>query len=228
MKNNTLTNSSTDILSMVMRQVYLRMFVALLASAFTAMFLAANPTIFTTIFDHRILFVSILIAEVALVIGLSATIDRLSNTMASLMFLLYAILNGITLSCIFFIYTLGSIAYTFFIAAGVYLAMSIYGFVTKNNLNTFGSYCIMGLLGIIIASVVNIFIASDTMQWIISFLGVAIFMGLTAWDTQKIKQAAFYADPSQVNRLAVIGALSLYLDFINIFLYLLRFFGKRN
>lgn len=228
MKNNTLTNSSTDILSMVMRQVYLRMFVALLASAFTAMFLAANPAIFTTIFDHRILFVSILIAEVALVIGLSATIDRLSNTMASLMFLLYAILNGITLSCIFFIYTLGSIAYTFFIAAGVYLAMSIYGFVTKNNLNTFGSYCIMGLLGIIIASVVNIFIASDTMQWIISFLGVAIFMGLTAWDTQKIKQAAFYADPSQVNRLAVIGALSLYLDFINIFIYLLRFFGKRN
>ena len=106
--------------------------------------------------------------------------------------------------------------------------MSIYGFVTKSNLNTFGTYCIMGLLGIIIASLVNIFIGSDTMQWIISFLGVAIFMGLTAWDTQKIKQAAYYADPSQVTRLAVIGALSLYLDFINIFIYLLRFFGKRN
>lgn len=228
MRNPTLTHSNTDILSMVMRQVYVRMFIALLVTAFTALFTASNPAIFTTIFDNRILLVSIFIAEVALVVALSAAIDRLSNTMANLMLLIYAILNGITLSCIFFIYTLGSIAYTFFIAAGVYLAMSIYGFVTKSNLNTFGTYCIMGLLGIIIASLVNIFIGSDTMQWIISFLGVAIFMGLTAWDTQKIKQAAYYADPSQVTRLAVIGALSLYLDFINIFIYLLRFFGKRN
>jgi FtsH-binding integral membrane protein len=228
MTNHTFAKNQTDILSMVMRQVYLRMFIALLVTAFTAMFVASSPTLLEAILSNKVIFFGIIIAELALVIGLSAAIDKLSTPIANLMLLVYAMLNGVTLSSIFFIYTLGSIAYTFFIAAGVFLAMSIYGFVTKNNLNTFASYCIMGLFGIIIASLVNIFLGSDSLQWIISFVGVALFMGLTAWDTQKIKQASYYADHSQVGRLAVIGALSLYLDFINIFLYLLRFFGKRD
>ena len=150
----------------------------------------------------------------------------MSTTTANVMFLLYAILNGATLSSIFFAYQLGSIAFTFFITAGVFLAMSIYGFVTKKDLNTFGSYCVMGLFGIIIASVVNLFVHSSTLEWIVSFIGVGIFMGLTAWDTQKIKESAYAVEPSGVGKLAVIGALSLYLDFINMFLYLLRFFGN--
>ena len=228
MSNNTFVQNSSDILSAVMRRVYLRMFIALLVTAFTSLFVVSTPAVIETIFGNRILFYGIIIAELGLVIGLSAAIDKLSTPVANLMLLLYAGLNGVTLSSIFFVYTLGSIAYTFFIAAGVFLAMSVYGFVTKSSLNTFGSYCIMGLIGIIIASIVNIFLGSDTLQWIVSLLGVAIFMGLTAWDTQKIKQAAYYADRSQVGRLSVIGALSLYLDFINIFLYLLRFFGRRD
>lgn len=158
--------------------------------------------------------------------GLSAALHKMSTTTANIMFLLYAVLNGVTLSSIFFIYQLGSIAFTFFITAGVFLAMSIYGYVTKKNLNTFGSYCVMGLFGIIIATVVNLFVHSSTLEWIVSFIGVGIFMGLTAWDTQKIKESAYVIEPSMVGKLAVIGALSLYLDFINMFLYLLRFFGN--
>ena len=135
---------------------------------------------------------------------------------------------GVVFSSIFIVYDLGSIAYTFFITAGVFGAMSVYGMVTKNDMTKFGSYCIMGLFGLIIASVVNIFVANSTLDWIISLFGVALFIGLTAWDTQKIKNAAYVTDPSQTGKLATIGALSLYLDFINLFLYLLRIFGGRS
>ena len=147
-------------------------------------------------------------------------LNKLSTTTATLLFYLYAVLNGVVFSSIFVVYDLGSIAYTFFITAGVFGAMSVYGMVTKND--------IMGLFGLIIASVVNIFVASSTLDWIISLFGVALFIGLTAWDTQKIKNAAYVTDPSQTGKLATIGALSLYLDFINLFLYLLRIFGGRS
>ena len=159
---------------------------------------------------------------------LSGRIHKLSTATAALLFYLYAILNGVVFSSIFVVYELGSIAYTFFITAGVFGAMSVYGLVTKNDMTRFGSYCVMALFGLIIATVVNIFVASSTLDWIISFVGVALFIGLTAWDTQKIKNAAYEVEPSQMGKLATIGALSLYLDFINLFLYLLRFFGRSN
>lgn len=218
--------AQTDMLSLVMRQVYLRMFLALLVTAITAYYVAVTPAITQFVFGSRLVFWVLIIAEFGLVIGLSAALHKMSTTTANIMFLLYAVLNGVTLSSIFFVYQLGSIAFTFFITAGVFLAMSIYGYVTKKNLNTFGSYCVMGLFGIIIATVVNLFVHSSTLEWIVSFIGVGIFMGLTAWDTQKIKESAYAIEPSGVGKLAVIGALSLYLDFINMFLYLLRFFGN--
>ena len=176
----------------------------------------------------KVIFFGLIIAELAVVFVVSGMLDKLSSTTAVLLFYLYAILNGVVFSSIFVIYELGSIAYTFFITAGVFGAMSVYGLVTKNDMTKFGSYCIMALFGLIIASVVNIFVASSTLDWIISLVGVALFIGLTAWDTQKIKNAAYMTEPSQTGKLATIGALSLYLDFINLFLYLLRFFGRSN
>ncbi len=220
------TTATPSILSVVMRKVYMRMFLALVATAFTAMYVASSEAIMMAIFSNQLIFWGLLIAELAVVFVISGMLNRLSTTAATLLFFLYAILNGVVFSSIFVVYELGSIAYTFFITAGVFGAMSVYGMVTKNDMTKVGSYCVMALIGLIIASVVNLFMKSSGLEWIISIAGVAIFIGLTAWDTQKIKNAAFSIDPSQTGKLATIGALSLYLDFINLFLYLLRFFGN--
>lgn len=211
-----------------MRKVYVRMFFALVVTALTALYVASSPAILTTILGSRAIFFGLMIAELAVVFIVTGMLHKLSTTTAVLLFYLYAILNGVVFSSIFVAYELGSIAYTFFITAGVFGAMSVYGLVTKNDMTKFGSYCIMALFGLIIATIVNIFVASSTLDWIISLVGVALFIGLTAWDTQKIKNAAYTTEPSQMGKLATIGALSLYLDFINLFLYLLRFFGRSN
>ena len=222
------STASSSVLSTVMRKVYVRMFLALVVTAFTALYVASSPALLTTILGSRAIFFGLMIAELAVVFVLSGMLHKLSTATATLLFYLYAILNGVVFSSIFVVYELGSIAYTFFITAGVFGAMSVYGLVTKNDMTRFGNYCVMALFGLIIATVVNIFVASSTLDWIISFVGVALFIGLTAWDTQKIKNAAYEVEPSQMGKLATIGALSLYLDFINLFLYLLRFFGRGN
>lgn len=222
------STATSSVLSTVMRKVYVRMFLALVVTAFTALYVASSPALLTTILGSRAIFFGLIIAELAVVFILSGRIHKLSTATAALLFYLYAILNGVVFSSIFVVYELGSIAYTFFITAGVFGAMSVYGLVTKNDMTRFGNYCVMALFGLIIATVVNIFVASSTLDWIISFVGVALFIGLTAWDTQKIKNAAYEVEPSQMGKLATIGALSLYLDFINLFLYLLRFFGRGN
>lgn len=222
------STATSSVLSTVMRKVYVRMFLALVVTAFTALYVASSPALLTTILGSRAIFFGLMIAELAVVFILSGMLHKLSTATATLLFYLYAILNGVVFSSIFVVYELGSIAYTFFITAGVFGAMSVYGLVTKNDMTRFGSYCVMALFGLIIATVVNIFVASSTLDWIISFVGVALFIGLTAWDTQKIKNAAYEVEPSQMGKLATIGALSLYLDFINLFLYLLRFFGRSN
>ena len=222
------STASSSVLSTVMRKVYVRMFLALVVTAFTALYVASSPALLTTILGSRAIFFGLMIAELAVVFVISGMLHKLSTVTAALLFYLYAILNGVVFSSIFVVYELGSIAYTFFITAGVFGAMSVYGLVTKNDMTRFGSYCVMALFGLIIATVVNIFVASSTLDWIISFVGVALFIGLTAWDTQKIKNAAYEVEPSQMGKLATIGALSLYLDFINLFLYLLRFFGRGN
>ena len=222
------STTGTSVLSMVMRKVYGRMFLALVVTALTSLYVASSPAILSVVLGNRAVFFGLMIAELAVVFVVSGMLNKLSTTTATLLFYLYAVLNGVVFSSIFVVYDLGSIAYTFFITAGVFGAMSVYGMVTKNDMTKFGSYCIMGLFGLIIASVVNIFVANSTLDWIISLFGVALFIGLTAWDTQMIMNAAYVTDPSQTGKLATIGALSLYLDFINLFLYLLRIFGGRS
>lgn len=222
------STANSSVLSTVMCKVYMRMFLALVVTALTSLYVASSPSLLATIFGSRGIFLGLIIAELAVVFVISGMLHKLSTATATLLFYLYAILNGVVFSSIFVIYELGSIAYTFFITAGVFGAMTVYGLVTKNDMTKFGSYCVMALFGLIIATVVNIFVASSTLDWIISLVGVALFIGLTAWDTQKIKNAAYEVEPSQMGKLATIGALSLYLDFINLFLYLLRFFGRSN
>ena len=167
---------------------------------------------------------------IVLVLILSAAINRLSFSTATLLFILYSVINGVTLSSIFVVYTQGSIASTFFITAGMFGGLALYGSVTKKDLSGMGRFLFMTLIGLIIASIVNIFMHSEMLYWITTFVGVLVFAGLTAWDAQKIQQMALMADDvnESTQKMALLGALTLYLDFINLFLYLLRIFGKRN
>ena len=188
--------------------------------------LTANSGLFYTI---QPLFLPLMFAEIGLVWYLSARIDKLQPSTATGLFFGYAFLNGLTLSVIFLQYSNTSIAATFLITAGMFLSMSIYGMVTKRNLDGMGAFMFMGLIGIIIASIVNLFIGSPTLGWAISLIGVVVFVGLTAYDVQKIKMMGEQGIMSQgeaaVRKGTIIGALALYLDFINLFLMLLRFFG---
>ena len=215
-------------MSQVMRKVYVKMFLGLLVTALTSYMVLTNQSILVTLLQSRALLIGLCVGELALVFALSMAINKLNPVVATIMFYAYAVLNGVTLTPIFLVYTMSSIALTFFVTAGVFLAMSIYGYTTKSDLTKFGTYMVMALIGLIVCSIINIFWANSVMDWIISFAGVAIFVGLTAWDTQKIKQMAQETDEVNAGKLATIGALSLYLDFINLFLYLLRFLGNRN
>ena len=210
----------------VMRRVYVKMLVAMLVTAATSMYVSSNEAILQLIFGNSFVTIGLVISQIAVVLVLSGRLNKLSITSATLLFYLYSVLTGVVFSSILLIYTATSVGMTFLITAGVFAAMSIYGFTTSNDLTKFGSIMFMALIGLIICSVVNIFLKSSGMEWIISLAGVAIFIGLTAWDTQKIKNAAMYAtDGTSAEKLATFGALSLYLDFVNLFLYLLRFFG---
>ena len=212
--------------SQVMRQVFTKMFLAMVITALSAYMVLSIPELATFIFTKPMVYWGLLIGEIVMVIALSAALNKLSNIGATLLFYAYSILNGLTLSCIVLVYTSASIVMTFAITAGVFATMAIYGYVTKNDLTKFGSFMTMALFGLIICIVVNMFMHSSTMEWIISFAGVVIFIGLTAWDVQKIKRMAMMTDYNNASKLATIGALSLYLDFVNLFLYLLRFFGN--
>ncbi|WP_456384814.1 Bax inhibitor-1/YccA family protein [Desulfolithobacter sp.] len=176
------------------------------------------------------LFMILLIAELGLVFFLSARIDKIQAATATGLFLGYSVLNGLTLSTVFLAYTKASIGGTFLITAGMFGAMAVYGMVTKRDLSGMGSFLFMGLIGIILASIVNIFLNSSSLYWTISVIGVLVFVGLTAWDVQKIKmigeQGIMDQGESAIRKGAIIGALALYLDFINLFLMLLRFFGS--
>lgn len=212
--------------SSVMKRVYLKMTLGLLVTAFVSMFCAGSAAYLQFMFSNSWFMWVLFGAEFLIVIGMTGALTRMSSAAAAALFYIFAIINGMSLAPIFIIYTGASIAKTFFITAGTFAGMSLYGYTTKSDLTKFGSILFMALIGLIIASVVNIFAHSDTLSWIISVAGVLIFVGLTAWDTQKIKQWSQVATPAQYGHLSTIGALSLYLDFINLFLYLLRFFGN--
>lgn len=213
----------------VMKRVYVRMTIGLLISAFCALGVASSPSMLSFFFGNQIVYWVMFIGMIAMAWMLPARINKMSTGTTLLMFCIFSALMGCTLAPIFLVYRIGTIVYTFFITAGTFGAMSVYGYFTKSDLTKMGSYLIMALFGLIIASVVNIFWANSTFEWIISIVGVLIFVGLTAWDTQQVKRmAAANLDPALTDKLATMGALSLYLDFINLFLYILRIFGGRD
>ena len=223
------TQGRVETLNAFMRSVYAWMSVGLGLTALAAYMVASSPSMMQLIMGNSILFFGLIIAEFALVFGISAGISKLSAEMASGFFLLYSVLNGVTLSVIFILYTQASIVMTFLICAGMFGAMSVYGMTTQKDLTSWGSFLFMGLIGIIIASIVNIFMKSSGLNFVISGIGVLLFTALTAYDTQKLTrmgESAPMNDSVALRRGSILGALTLYLDFINLFLMLLRFFGQ--
>ena len=210
-----------------MSKVYLWMTLALVVTGMTAYYVASSPAILYAIVTNQITFWGLFIGELVLVFVLSSRIMSLSFVTASLMFVIYSIMNGVFFSFILLAYTEQSIATTFLITAGTFGAMSLFGFVTKRDLSTMGRILFMLLIGLIIATVVNIFMKAEGMTLILNYAGVVIFVGLTAYDTQSIKQMLQeHGDKEGAEKIALLGSLSLYLDFINLFIYLLRFFGE--
>jgi FtsH-binding integral membrane protein len=221
----TFNNIAAQSRSGTVQQAFGWMSLGLAVTALAAWYVATNETLLTAIFSSNLIFFGIIIAELALVFFLSFRVQKMSFGAALTAFTAYSVLNGVTLSAIFLLYTATSIVSTLVITALVLGAMAAYGYTTKRDLTTIGSLAFMGLIGIIIASVVNLFLANDTFSYVISYLAIAIFIGLTAYDTQKIKNMEIYAENQN---LGILGALMLYLDFVNIFLNLLRIWGRRR
>ena len=214
----------------LMRKVYTWMALALVITGVCAYGVAASPTLIMAIFSSKMTFYGLLIAELALVIFISARIDRLSLSTATLLFTVYAALNGVTLSAIFLLYDITTIGQVFFITAGTFGAMAFFGYTTKKDLSVIGHTLYMALIGLILATVVNLFMRNAMLDYILSYIGVGVFVGLTAWDSQKIKRILSEMPDAgeEAQKFALLGALTLYLDFINLFLYLLRIFSKRR
>ncbi len=216
----------------ILKNVYLWMTAGLGLTALIAFFVASNPPLLRALVGNTMGFLLIVVGQFALVFYLSARLDRMSQASAIGAFLAYSALNGIMLSTIFAVYAGVVIYKTFFTTALMFGGMSIYAMTTKQDLNRFGSYLVMGLWGLIIASLINMFFRSSGLEYLISFIGVGIFLGLTAWDTQKIirmnEQYGSGIDEETFTKLSIIGALSLYLDFLNLFLFFLRIFGRSD
>jgi membrane protein len=215
----------------LMRSVYIWMALALAVTGLTAMTIATQPQIVYAIFANRAIFWMLILAELCMVIYLSARIMSMSFATAGIVFVVYALLNGVTLSSLFMAYTAESIAQTFFVTAGTFGVMAVIGFLVKRDLSAIGRFFYMALIGLIIATVANAFFHNSGLAMICNYAGVVIFSGLTAYDTQKIKNMLVqFGDrrDETVMKLALLGSLSLYLDFINLFLYLLRFLGNRR
>lgn len=210
-------------------QVYSWMGAGLLATGILAYYTANTPLLLSLIFDNKLVFFGLILVNLGIVFGLSSSINSLSSTAASRLFFLYSALNGLTLASIFLLYTYESVAAVFFITAGTFGVTAAYGYTTKADLSKWGSILFMALIGLIIASVVNMFLQSTAVMWVLTYAGVLIFVGLTAYDMQRLKQMAHsLTDEETVSKFAVLGALTLYLDFINLFLNLLRIFGRRR
>ncbi len=221
----TISDTSTFV-----RKVYGWMAVGLMTSALAAWATTASPVLLSLLIENRLFFFVLILAELGLVVSISGAMRRASSQTIANLFIIYAIVNGVTLSVILLAFTAASIVSTFVVTAGMFAAMSFYGYVTKRDLSSWGNLLFMGLIGIVLASVVNLFLQNSAFQLTISFLGVIVFVGLTAYDTQKIKEigSATQADSEEGQKMALRGALALYLDFVNLFLMLLRFFGTRR
>ncbi|MBQ7594635.1 MAG: Bax inhibitor-1/YccA family protein [Synergistaceae bacterium] len=222
---------SIEAVNSLFRKVYQYMAIGLILTSLTAYFTASSSAMLSFLYGSQYSFLILVIAEIGLVIYLSAAINKLSASTALILFYVYSVLNGLTISSVLLVYTSESVYKAFLSTAGMFGAMSLYGLYTKSDLTGMGSFLRMGLFGLIIAMVINMFVGSSTAELVISILGIIIFLGLTAYDTAKIKAMASSFDGQDENltgKVAVLGALALYLDFINIFLYLLRLFGRER
>ncbi|MBO8438956.1 MAG: Bax inhibitor-1/YccA family protein [Bacteroidetes bacterium] len=220
--------SKTNVAQLV-KNVYMWMTLALGVTGVVSLAVAGSEQITRMVLGNSAIFWVLLIAEIGLVFYISARIMKISFATATTLFMLYSVLNGLTLSVLFAVYTKASIASAFFVTAGTFGVMSLYGYFTKRDLSSLGNILFMALIGLIIATVVNIFFFSETFYWVITYAGVLIFVGLTIYDTQKIKRALEGMEINETSqKLALLGALTLYLDFINLFLYILRILGDRR
>ncbi|MDD2735111.1 MAG: Bax inhibitor-1/YccA family protein [Desulfuromonadaceae bacterium] len=229
MNHYDMTQTRTGVIvkqNSLVRQVYAWMGLGLTITAVMSLVTVSSPGLYNAIVGNRLVFYGLMIGELALVFTLSGAINRLSAGVATMLFLGYSLLNGLTLSIIFLAYTADSITLTFVVTAAMFGAMSVYGYTTKKDLTSWGSFLFMGLIGVVIASLVNIFFRSNAVSWMVSVIGVIVFTGLTAYDTWKIKALADAGEEGR--KPAILGALTLYLDFINIFLMLLRFTGAQK
>lgn len=222
------TRYSDSVVATLMRNVYIWMTLALVITGLTAMVTAKSEALMTFIFTNNWAVIALMILQLGLVFYFSARINRMSFSTATAVFILYSAITGLTFSSIFVVFSMSSIATTFFITAGMFATMALVGSFTKKDLSGMGKFALMALIGLIIAGIVNMFLRNAMMDFIVSGIGVLVFAGLTAYDSQKIRQ--MLQMQSEINestqKLALLGSLSLYLDFINIFLYLLRFFGS--
>ena len=233
MRTDTAVKTRAEVLvSDYVRSVYNWMGIGLALTGFVAYYVSTSESLIRLVFGNPLLLMVLIIAELGLVFAIAGMVNRMSAATATALFVIYSGLNGVTLSSIFLVYVQSSIVSTFFICAATFIACSIYGWTTKKDLTSLGGFMMMGLIGIIIASLVNLFIQSSSVSMIISYIGVFVFVGLTAYDTQKIKNMAMTQpanlDGAVVRKGAILGALSLYLDFINLFLMLLSIFGQRR
>jgi hypothetical protein len=233
MNTDTMVKTRAEVLvSDYVRSVYNWMGIGLALTGFVAYYVSTSEALLRLVFGNPLVLIVLFIAEFGLVFSIAGMVNRMSAGTATALFVLYSGLNGVTLSTIFLVYAQSSIASTFFISAATFIACSVYGWVTKKDLTSLGGFLMMGLIGIVIASLVNLFIKSSAMSAIISYIGVFVFIGLTAYDTQKIKNMAMTQpanlDGAVIRKGAILGALSLYLDFINLFLMLLSIFGQRR
>ena len=212
-----------------LQRVYFFMSLGLAATGVVALAVASSPAALNFVFGNRLVFFGLMIAQLLLVMAFAPVAARVGAGTASAMFFGYAILSGVTFSVIFLRYTMGSIGGTFLVTGGMFASLSAYGAVTKRDLTSLGSFCMMGLVGLVIASLVNLFLGSAMLYWLTTFVGVIVFTGLTAYDTAKLKVMAAQVDGGDaMTKAALQGALILYLDFINLFLMLLRLFGGRR
>jgi len=222
----------TEGVSKFIAQVYNWMFLGLLTTGITSMVAVKSQAFMELILTNQMFMFALIIAEFGMVMGLAGAINKMTARTASILFMVYSVLNGLTFSTLFFVYTTNSIASTFFITAATFGALSFYGYTTKKDLTSVGNIAFMGLIGIIIASVVNIFMMSPGIMWVVTYVGVLVFVALTAYDTQKLKHmyasGALAGGSESEAKGAILGALTLYLDFINLFILMLQIFGNRR
>lgn len=231
MTNYTTTGAGAQsMVAALFKSLYMQMAAALTVTGLTAYFVSQSAAFWNMLITNPSLIFIFIVAQIGLVIWLSARVMRMSIGMATILFIAYSVLTGITLSSIFMVYDMGTIATTFFVTAGTFFITSLVGYITRMDLSRIGNLLFMMLIGLIIATVVNIFVASATLHWVITYVGVIVFVGLIAWDTQKLRNLFLeYGTADEGGqRLALLGALTLYLDFINLFLYLLRIFASNR